>query len=84
MPSKRTKVSTAAQHKGGEPLEESSNDGEPEKKDAVYTTAECQQGQSLPTWYIWWNNFTLEVSYLMKCSVFPGTDGSYTDSLSFM
>nr|XP_020647426.1 structural maintenance of chromosomes protein 4 isoform X1 [Pogona vitticeps]XP_020647427.1 structural maintenance of chromosomes protein 4 isoform X1 [Pogona vitticeps] len=43
MPSKRTKVSTAAQHKGDEPLEKSSNDGEPEKEASVYTTAEPQQ-----------------------------------------
>ncbi|KAJ7324980.1 hypothetical protein JRQ81_018000 [Phrynocephalus forsythii] len=46
MPGKRIKASTAAQHKGGEPLEESSNDGEPEKEAAVYTTSEPQQAVS--------------------------------------
>uniref|UniRef100_A0A8D2KUS1 Structural maintenance of chromosomes protein n=1 Tax=Varanus komodoensis TaxID=61221 RepID=A0A8D2KUS1_VARKO len=53
MPSKRPKVSTAAHHKGNEPLEEPSNDGEPEKEASVQATKVPQQGQSPVTLDIW-------------------------------
>ncbi|XP_044290359.1 structural maintenance of chromosomes protein 4 isoform X1 [Varanus komodoensis] len=46
MPSKRPKVSTAAHHKGNEPLEEPSNDGEPEKEASVQATKVPQQAVS--------------------------------------
>ena len=70
MPSKRTKVSTAAQHKGDEPLEKSSNDGEPEKEASVYTTAEPQQGQSSTTWYFFVKQFHFEGVLLKVMSSF--------------
>lgn len=47
MPSKRTKVSTAAHQKGSDSLEESSNDGQPEKEASMYPSEVPQQGQSL-------------------------------------
>ncbi|XP_062988100.1 structural maintenance of chromosomes protein 4 [Elgaria multicarinata webbii] len=46
MTSKRTKVSTAAHHKGSEPLEESSNDGEPEKEASMHTAKVSHQAVS--------------------------------------
>ncbi|XP_066476875.1 structural maintenance of chromosomes protein 4 isoform X1 [Tiliqua scincoides] len=46
MPSKRTKISTAAHHKGHEFLEKSSNGGEAEKETNMHTTEVPQQADS--------------------------------------
>ncbi|KAL7990957.1 hypothetical protein Chor_014387 [Crotalus horridus] len=46
MPSKRTKVSTAAHQKGSDSLEESSNDGIPEKEASMYPSEVLQQAVS--------------------------------------
>lgn len=47
MPSKRTKVSTAAHQKGNDSLEESSNEGKHEKEANMHPPEVPQQGQSL-------------------------------------
>ncbi|XP_053169004.1 structural maintenance of chromosomes protein 4 isoform X4 [Hemicordylus capensis] len=46
MPSKRTKISTAAHHKGNESLEESSKDGEAAKEASTQATEVLQQAVS--------------------------------------